>query len=316
MVGLGNPAPYEGTRHNAGFIFVDLLRRILNDQVCSCEISTYNRGRLIDNELSSSTTNPKRRLASWLTSSTSESGLEQVIADESKNPNILRSSRGGVVSSKIRPSKRTCCLYGSRFLMGLKDGWSLSCKDVESKYAEKFKGELSVCRVRGNSGEEREVLLLKPMTYMNLSGDSVLQVVQQFGIKPNDIVVVHDELDVNLGKVKYKLGGGDSGHNGLKSITGKIGTNYHRIRIGIGRPRVLKEGVPDGDFSRFAVDKWVLGRFTSWELGDLSCAEFFEWDCKAIRDRLEEFDLSLWTGMAGALKQFKMLGEQQWAYLS
>jgi PTH1 family peptidyl-tRNA hydrolase len=72
---------------------------------------------------------------------------------------------------------------------------------------------------------------------MNLSGDAVLAAASLYKIPPENIVVIHDDLDLEPGRVKVKLGGGSAGHNGLKSIDGKIGPDYRRVRIGIGHPR-------------------------------------------------------------------------------
>ncbi len=81
------------------------------------------------------------------------------------------------------------------------------------------------------------VTLAKPRTYMNVSGGPVAAIAAFYKIPPERIVVVHDELDVPFGAVRLKLGGGDNGHNGLRSITQALGTNeYHRARFGIGRP--------------------------------------------------------------------------------
>jgi peptidyl-tRNA hydrolase, PTH1 family len=81
------------------------------------------------------------------------------------------------------------------------------------------------------------VVLMKPTTYMNLSGGPVTGVARYFGVEPERLVVVHDELDIDLGAIKVKLGGGDGGHNGLRSVTGSLGSpDYVRVRVGIGRP--------------------------------------------------------------------------------
>ena len=80
-------------------------------------------------------------------------------------------------------------------------------------------------------------VLAKPNSFMNLSGGSVAALRAFYKIPPQRIVVIHDELDLPFGSVRLKLGGGDNGHNGLRSITSALGTSdYHRIRIGIGRP--------------------------------------------------------------------------------
>ncbi|MFC2506884.1 MAG: aminoacyl-tRNA hydrolase [Kingella sp. (in: b-proteobacteria)] len=79
--------------------------------------------------------------------------------------------------------------------------------------------------------------LLKPDTYMNLSGKSVSALAQFYKIQPEEILVIHDELDIPCGQIRFKLGGGNGGHNGLKDIQAKLGTpNFYRLRLGIGHP--------------------------------------------------------------------------------
>lgn len=84
-----------------------------------------------------------------------------------------------------------------------------------------------------------EVLFLKPQTYMNLSGESIQPACTFYKIKPEDLIVIHDDVDLPFGNIKIKLGGGTAGHNGLKSIVSKIGNNFIRIRVGIGKSSVL-----------------------------------------------------------------------------
>ncbi|AJE41081.1 aminoacyl-tRNA hydrolase [Streptomyces nodosus] len=86
----------------------------------------------------------------------------------------------------------------------------------------------------GPSG--RRVILAKPMSYMNLSGGPVNALRDFYKVPPANIVAVHDELDIDYGTLRLKLGGGDNGHNGLKSMTKAMGADYHRVRFGIGRP--------------------------------------------------------------------------------
>lgn len=95
----------------------------------------------------------------------------------------------------------------------------------------RFQGEVS----EGRLGIER-VVLLKPSTFMNLSGQSVGEAMRYLKLEPADVVVFHDELDLAPGKVRLKAGGGHAGHNGLRSIHGHIGEAYGRVRIGIGHP--------------------------------------------------------------------------------
>lgn len=83
----------------------------------------------------------------------------------------------------------------------------------------------------------RRVLLAKPRTYMNLSGGPVVGIMKFFKVPPASLIVIHDELDLPFGSVRLKLGGGENGHNGLRSITKSLGTReYLRVRFGIGRP--------------------------------------------------------------------------------
>jgi PTH1 family peptidyl-tRNA hydrolase len=106
-------------------------------------------------------------------------------------------------------------------------------------FTKKFQGEFAKGEIGGVA-----VGLLKPHTFMNLSGSSVQGAATFFKVKPVDILVVHDELDLAVGELRAKVGGGDAGHNGLKSITLALGAGYGRLRIGIGRPE-HKEQVSD-----------------------------------------------------------------------
>lgn len=100
-------------------------------------------------------------------------------------------------------------------------------------FRSRFKGELS----EGVIAEEKR-LLLKPQTFMNDSGEAVLAAAQFYKIPPEEIVVLHDELDLRPGKLRVKRGGGNAGHNGLRSIDALIGPDYWRVRLGIGHPGV------------------------------------------------------------------------------
>ncbi len=95
----------------------------------------------------------------------------------------------------------------------------------------KFQGKVS----EGRLGQEK-VILLKPETYMNLSGQSVGEAMRFYKLTPADVTVFHDELDLAPGKCRVKTGGGHAGHNGLRSIHQHIGPDYHRVRLGIGHP--------------------------------------------------------------------------------
>ncbi len=109
---------------------------------------------------------------------------------------------------------------------------ALAARQRDVKFQNKFKGDLAQLSIGGDS-----VLLLKPLTFMNLSGQSVQAAMAFFKVALDHIVVVHDDLDLQLGQIKLKSGGSAAGHNGLKSIDAHIGPNYLRVRAGIGHPR-------------------------------------------------------------------------------
>ena len=102
--------------------------------------------------------------------------------------------------------------------------------------------------------DQKSIILLKPLTFMNVSGHAVQKVKNFYGIDPNNIVIIHDDIDLELGKIKLKKGGGDGGHNGLKSIIKLIGSEFNRIRIGIGRPE------------KISVSSYVLNNFREEEI--------------------------------------------------
>lgn len=84
---------------------------------------------------------------------------------------------------------------------------------------------------------DRPVVVAKPRTFMNLSGQPVAALARFFSVDPGNIVIVHDELDIEFGAIRLKLGGGEGGHNGLRSISQQLGTkDYLRTRVGVGRP--------------------------------------------------------------------------------
>ncbi len=100
-----------------------------------------------------------------------------------------------------------------------------------SSWRSKFQGDLAEGSIGGD-----KVVVLKPNTYMNLSGQSVAAVAKFLKIPVADIVVIHDDLDLAPGRLRVKRGGGSGGHNGLKSIDAHLGRDYRRVRLGIGHP--------------------------------------------------------------------------------
>lgn len=118
-----------------------------------------------------------------------------------------------------------------------------------SPFRSRFKGELAEGVVAG-----ARRLLLRPETFMNASGESVLAAMSFYKIPPGEIAVIHDELDLRPGKVRVKQGGGSAGHNGLRSIDQMIGADYWRVRLGIGHPGIKE-----------LVHPYVLQNFTPEE---------------------------------------------------
>jgi len=101
-----------------------------------------------------------------------------------------------------------------------------------SKQKPKFKGLLTTGKI-----DEQKVFAIKPLTFMNSSGVCIKELIDYFKIDVKNVFVFHDDMDIDLGKVKVKFGGGNAGHNGIDSIDKNIGKSYSRVRIGIGRPK-------------------------------------------------------------------------------
>ncbi|TCS04768.1 aminoacyl-tRNA hydrolase [Rhizobium sp. BK418] len=122
-----------------------------------------------------------------------------------------------------------------------------------SPWSKKFKAEISEGELAGE-----KVLLIKPQTFMNLSGEAVGEAMRFYKLQPSDLVAIYDELDLPAGKTRLKTGGGHGGHNGIKSLDAHCGKEYRRLRIGIGHPGV-KELVHNhvlGDFAK-ADNAWL-----------------------------------------------------------
>ena len=115
-----------------------------------------------------------------------------------------------------------------------------------SKQKPKFKGLLTTGTI-GN----KKVYAIKPLTFMNNSGICIRELIEYFKIDAENVIVFHDDLDINFGKIKAKFGGSSAGHNGIESIDKFIGKDYSRIRIGIGRPNG-KAQVPDHVLKNFS----------------------------------------------------------------
>lgn len=154
--------------------------------------------------------------------------------------------------------------------------YALENYDISLHYDKKFEAEIL---------KINETIFLKPQTYMNLSGNSVLKIKDFYKI--DEILVIHDDLDLNFGAIRFKCGGSSGGHNGLKSIDNNIGNNYLRLRIGIGHPKnndkvsCLKQN-SHTIFGNNVVD-YVLQKFKDKEMESLN--NIF----KTTKDAIEAF---------------------------
>ena len=128
----------------------------------------------------------------------------------------------------------------NRHNVGFKIVDAINQKFGLSKQKPKFKGLLTT----GTIGDKK-IYAIKPLTFMNNSGICIRELLEYFKMDAEDVIVFHDDLDVEFGKIKAKFGGSSAGHNGIASIDKFIGKDYSRVRIGIGKP---KENIEVGDF--------------------------------------------------------------------
>lgn len=123
-----------------------------------------------------------------------------------------------------------------------------------------WKAEKNALTCKGEfSGQP--AIFAKPQTYMNDSGRAVQALMTFYKIPLENLVVIHDDMDLANGAMRTKIGGGSAGHNGIKSIDSAVGNEYRRIRIGIGHPRDFELKIDPAD--------WVLGRFTDEQLSQI-----------------------------------------------
>ena len=139
----------------------------------------------------------------------------------------------------------------NRHNVGFKIIDAINKKFSLSKQKPKFKGLLTT----GNIDSEK-IYAIKPLTFMNNSGICIRELLEYFKFDAKDVIVFHDDLDIELGKIKAKFGGSSAGHNGIASIDKFIGKDYSRVRIGIGKPKTPIE-VSDYVLQNFDEDELV-----------------------------------------------------------
>ena len=126
---------------------------------------------------------------------------------------------------------------------------AINVKFKLSKQKPKFKGLLTTGKIN-----DQKVFAIKPLTFMNNSGICIKELIEYFKIDIKDVFVFHDDMDIDIGKIKAKIGGSNAGHNGIDSIDKNIGKNYSRIRIGIGRPKENSTGT-DHVLESFSIEE-------------------------------------------------------------
>ena len=141
-----------------------------------------------------------------------------------------------------------------------------------------------------------DVLLLKPTTFMNDSGEAVAQVMSFFKLQPSDVWIIHDDLDLPIGKLRIREGGASAGHNGVESIISHLKTDkFIRFRLGIGRGKEDKSKDTDIHLKHRNVISFVLSRFTEHEAGELR---------KMVKNGTEAVRIALIDGVDKAMNRF------------
>ena len=142
----------------------------------------------------------------------------------------------------------------NRHNIGFKVIDAINKKFQLSKQKPKFKGLLTTGKIG-----EKKIYAIKPLTFMNNSGICIRELIEYFKIDAEDVIVFHDDLDIEFGKIKAKFGGSSAGHNGIASIDKFIGKDYSRVRIGIGKPK-----------NQVEVADYVLQNFDEEELNGIN----------------------------------------------
>jgi PTH1 family peptidyl-tRNA hydrolase len=156
----------------------------------------------------------------------------------------------------------------------------------------KLKSEVIVGRLQV-TGDSEQLILVRPQTYMNNSGMGVFAAASYYKVAPEDVVIVHDELDLHRGQIKLRLGGAAAGHHGVESVINALGTDkFIRLRLGIGNWRT--EGA-EKSADKIGTEKYVLEQFTQKESSDVK---------KMIKQAIKALEILLDKGLDKAQNQF------------
>ena len=169
----------------------------------------------------------------------------------------------------------------------------LKNQKVEFTSEKKFKSEIAKIEYQNAEGESLSITMMKPLTYMNLSGTAVQLYAQYFKIKPEEILVIHDELDILLGKMKVRLGGSAAGNHGVESIIEKLSNDkFVRLRLGIGVDKTLAGERKEVNFN---AEQFVISQFEQKEKSKVK---------SMIKHALQAIDTILKDGVEKAQNQF------------
>lgn len=147
-----------------------------------------------------------------------------------------------------------------------------------------------VCKV------SQDLLLAKPHTYMNRSGMAILSLINFYKISPSNLWVVHDDIDLPLGKIRIRIGGSSAGHNGVESIIETLNfTDFVRFRLGIGKGKLNIQHTADHNLSRREIEKYVLSPFRENEAGEVK---------KMIKNSTEALKIAFQKGLEKAMNRF------------
>ena len=160
----------------------------------------------------------------------------------------------------------------------------ISVDDFAEEYGVKFSQDKKFAsEIAKTSINNVSCLLLKPQSYMNLSGSAVRKIIDYYKASVADIIVVHDDIDLELGSVRYRSGGGHGGHNGLKSLISCLGvSSFARVKVGIGKPEIKP-----GENKQQIISNWVLGPMSKNEckqLTEISLPLVYEYVKKFIEE--------------------------------
>lgn len=159
-------------------------------------------------------------------------------------------------------------------------------------YKSEFKAETQKIKI----GTE-QIVVCKPQTFMNLSGESVQPLLKFYNLSLDDVLVVHDEVDIPFGQMKFQRKRGHGGHNGIRNIHQMLGNDdYSRLRLGVGRPPVIVGDNGEKVRPLMEVHEWVLGQFTKDELGKMP--DFLDhaikgvevWTAKGLQEASTQFN--------------------------